>query len=90
MKPEEVELPRLPWAGGEGGGEGRDEARQEAERVPARAGEVDERQDDAAVNNVAQDRSEDVFSQTGDQKNHIFHLHNFAAHQEYDAERDVP
>lgn len=80
----------LPGAGGEGGGEGRNEARQETERVLARGGEVDERQDDASVKDMAQDRGEDVFSQTGDQKNHIFHLYNFTGHQEYDAKRDVP
>ena len=80
----------LPGAGGEGGGEGSNEARQETERVLARGGEVDERQDDASVKDMAQDRGEDVFSQTGDQKNHIFHLYNFTGHQEYDAKRDVP
>lgn len=42
------------------------------------------------MKDVAQDGSEDVFPQTGDQKNHIVHLHNFTAHQEDDAKRDVP
>lgn len=90
LKSEETQASCLPRAGGEGGGEGRDEARQEAERVLARGGEVDERQDDASVDNVAQDGSEDVFSQAGDQKNHVLHLHNFTAHQEDDSEGDVP
>lgn len=70
----------LPGAGGEGGGEGCDEAWQETEGVLASQTKVDEGQDDASVDNVAQNRSKDVFSQAGDQKNHVFHLHNFTAH----------
>lgn len=81
---------RLPGAGGEGGGEGRDEARQETERVLACEGKVDERQDNASVNNMAQDGSDDVLPQAGDQKDHVLHLYDFTAHQEYDAKRDVP
>lgn len=80
----------VPGAGGKGGGEGRDEARQEAVGVLAREAKVDERQDDASVDDVAQDGGEDVFAQTGDQRNHILHLHDLTAHQEHDAEGDVP
>lgn len=80
----------IPGAGGKGSGEGGDEAWQETERVLACEAEVDERQDDASVDDVAQDRSKDVFSQTSDQKNHIFHLNNLTAHQEHDAKRDIP
>lgn len=80
----------VPGAGGKGRGEGRDEARQETEGVLAREAKVDEGQDDAPVDDVAQDWSEDVFPQTGDQKNHIFHLYNLTAHQEHDAKRDIP
>lgn len=57
----------VPWAGGEGSGEGRDEAWQETEGVLACEAEVDEGQDDASVDNVAQDWGKDVFSQTSDQ-----------------------
>jgi len=56
----------VPGAGGEGCGEGRDEAWQEAVRVLACEAKVDEGQDDASVDDVAQDRGEDVFPQTGD------------------------
>lgn len=80
----------VPGACGEGGGEGRDQARQETEGVLASEAKVDERQDNATVDNVAQDRSKDVFSQTGNQKNHVLHLHNLTAHQEHDAEWDIP
>lgn len=81
---------KIPGAGGEGGGEGRDEARQEAVGVLACEAEVDEGQDDASVNNVPQDGGKDVFPQTSDQKNHVFHLHNLTSNQEHDTERNVP
>ena len=80
----------VPWASGEGRGEGCDEAWQETEGVLACEAEVDEGQDDAAVDNVAQDRSKYIFSQTSDQKTNIFHLHNLTAHKEHDAKRDIP
>ncbi len=39
---------------------------------------------------VAQNRGKNVFPQTSDQQNHIFHLHNLTANQEHDAERHIP
>lgn len=45
----------VPGAGGKSCGEGRDEARQESERVLAREAKIDERQDDAPVDDVSQD-----------------------------------
>lgn len=80
----------IPGAGSEGSGEGCDEAWQETEGVLACEAKVDEGQDNASVDNVAQDWSKDIFSQTSDQKNNIFHLYNLTAHQEHDAKRDIP
>ncbi len=39
---------------------------------------------------VAQNRGKNVFPQTSDQQNHIFHLHNLTANQEHDAKRHIP
>lgn len=80
----------VPGAGGERCGERRYESRQETVGVFSRQAEVDERQDEGSVNNVSEDRGEDVLSQTGDQQDDVFHLHDLTADQEHDAERDVP
>lgn len=80
----------IPGAGGKGSGEGCDKAWQETEGILACEAKVDERQDDPPVDNVAQDWGEDVFPQTSDQKNYIFHLHNLTTNQEHDAKRDIP
>lgn len=58
---------RIPGAGGEGSGERCNEARQETVGVLACETEVDERQDNSSMDNVAQDWSKDVFPQTSDQ-----------------------
>lgn len=80
----------VPGAGGEGRGERCDESRQETERIFSSEAEVDERQDDAPVDNVTQDGGEDVLPQTSDQENHVLHLHDLTAHQEHDPKGYVP
>lgn len=42
------------------------------------------------MDDVAQDRGEDVFSQTGHQKDNIFHFHNLAPNKEHNANRYIP
>lgn len=42
------------------------------------------------MNNVAQDRREDVFPKAGHQHDDVLHFHNLASNQERDAYRYVP
>lgn len=81
---------KLPGAGGKGSGERCDEARQETVGVCTSEAEVDKRQDNTTMDDVAQDRGENVLSQTSDQQNHILHLHDLTANQEHDAKRHIP
>lgn len=81
---------KLPGAGSKGCGERCDEARQETEGVFTSEPKVDKRQDNATMDDVAQDRGKNVLPQTSDQQNHIFHFHNLTANQEHDAKWHIP
>ncbi|KAK7834499.1 hypothetical protein U0070_017685 [Myodes glareolus] len=76
--------------GGERGSKRCEEAQEESVRVFPCKSKIDKRQNNSSMNNMAQDRCEDVFPEAGHKHDDILHFHNLASNQERDAYRYVP
>lgn len=79
-----------PGAGSKACGQSGEDAPQEGVGVLAGDDKVDARQDQQAVDGVADDTAGNVLAQAGKQRSHVLHLHDLPCHQEHDSKGGIP